>query len=142
MSFMRRGVASSSSSPATPKSQEQHSAKRRKVSDGFSADTPSNAVIDEQAIRRVLEEDEKRQQALLEKKAADLGDAHWVLEQPGHTATSANGLHTPLKVVQVGFANLDHLAANEDTSPHPSGQEVSDIPKRHRFNMKAAEASV
>jgi hypothetical protein len=106
MGFMRRGLAQSSS-PITPKSEDQHSAKRRKVTNGTTPDVPASAVIDQEAIRKALEEDENRRQAAIEKKA-----------------------------------HLDYRDVKEDTSPLSAGQDLSDIPKRRRFNMKAVDASV
>lgn len=91
-----------------------------------------------------MEEEEKRRQALVEKQAADLGDAHWVLEhpQPAGTATAGHGLRPSFRVVQVGFAQLDHHDAKEDTLPQSAGRELSDVPKRRRYNMKADEVGV
>jgi len=145
MGFMQRGAASASSSPKNTHSGEQHSAKRRKVTNGSTQDTPDTpvgAVVDQQAIKRVLDEEQKRREALVEKQAAEMGDAHWVLEHATVDAALGNDLPKPLKVVQVGFAHLDYHDAKDDGSPQYASQQPSDVPKRRRYNMKPTEASV
>ncbi|KAK3987922.1 hypothetical protein QBC44DRAFT_113031 [Cladorrhinum sp. PSN332] len=149
MKFMQRGAAAaaaaaspiSPSSPATPQSADSSSSKRRKFSHAGSATgTPATPLYDQKAIQAALEEEEKKRLAAVEKRAAELGDSHWVL--PGASTLPRNGTGT-LNVVTVGFAQIDYPAASgrdyeddgdnnpfEESAPPPPSSQI------RRFNMK------
>lgn len=145
MKFMQRGAAAAAaagtpeaaSSPATPRS-EDGSAKRRKFSHTSSvASSPATPLYDQKAIRAAIEEEEKKREAAIEKRAAELGDSHWVLE--GAAALPKSGSRPLLNVVQVGFSQIDYAgtsAGNDD--PFESGSAPSQTQFR-RFNMKKSK---
>ncbi|KAK4190446.1 hypothetical protein QBC35DRAFT_490389 [Podospora australis] len=145
MKFMQRGAAAAAAatpeaaSPATPKSEEPSSSKRRKFSHAPSsvASTPATPLYDQKAIQEALEEEEKKRLAAVEKRAAELGDSHWVL--PG---VSAKPKSKPLNVVQVGFAQIDYTGSTSAYSDNPF-EESSALPPQpqfRRFNLKKPEA--
>ncbi|EGS20803.1 uncharacterized protein CTHT_0026410 [Thermochaetoides thermophila DSM 1495] len=135
MKFMQRAAAaaataSDASSPATPQS-DGGTAKRRKVAHTPSdAGSPATLLFDQQAIKAVLEEEEKKRQAAIEKRAAELGDSHWVLEEtPALPKRSARPM---LNVIQVSFAQIDKAAssgADDDDDPFVLG----DVPAETRI---------
>ena len=112
MKFMQRAVASEPSSPATPNTDESGSGKRRKVSHTPVSESPSTPLFDVRAAQAAIEEEEKKREAAVAKLALQLGDSHWVLE--GAPKTN-KGQHTPLKVVQVGFAQIDSSSLSNET---------------------------
>lgn len=145
MKFMQRGAAAAAaaaaasgtpeaSSPATPRS-EDGSAKRRKFAHTPSAaSSPATPLYDQTAIQAALEEEEKKRQAAIKKRAAELGDSHWVLE--GAAAQPVKGSRPLLNVVQVGFAQIDYPGApNGDDDPFDSGT-VPPQTQFRRFNMR------
>lgn len=151
MRFMQRGAAaaaaaaaaagaSTPNSPATPAS-DDGSAKRRKVTHTPSATgSPAAPLFDQQAIQAALEEEEKKRQAAIEKRAAELGDSHWVLE--GASALPRVGSRPPLNVVQVGFAQIDYAGASGGGD---DPFELGSVPLQaqfRRFNMKKSKACV
>lgn len=149
MKFMQRGAAAAAAaaathtpeaSPAATSRSDGSSAKRRKVSHTSSAaGSPAAAFYDHQAIKAAVEEEEKRNQAAVERRAAELGDSHWVLE--GAAATPAKGSRPLLNVVQVGFTQIDYAGApgGDDNDPFDLGS-VPAQPQFRRFNMKKSKA--
>lgn len=149
MKFMQRGAAAAAAaaasgtpeatnSPATPRS-DDGSAKRRKFAHTPSAaSSPATPLYDQKAIQAALEEEEKKRQAAIEKRAAELGDSHWVLE--GAAALPAKGSKPLLNVVQVGFAQIDYPGTSgADDDPFDSGSVPAQTQFR-RFNMKKSKA--
>lgn len=148
MKFMQRGAAAAAaaaatvdhpSSPATPRSEDSSSSKRRKYSHAMSvAGSPATPLYDQKAIQAALEEEEKKRLVAVEKRAAELGDSHWVL--PGVSALPKNGTQT-LNVVTVGFAQIDYPAASGDNDDDDNPFEESAAPppssQIRRFNMKS-----
>ncbi|KLU87597.1 hypothetical protein MAPG_06594 [Magnaporthiopsis poae ATCC 64411] len=127
MKFMQRGIAASSanSSPTTPRSEDNHGSKRRKVSHDTTDYKPSGPKIDGAAVQAALEEEERKRKAAIAKQAEDLGDTRWVLEFPAPSPRSSDKMpQTPLNIVQIGFAQIDS-ADSDDIG----GQ-------MRRFNMK------
>ncbi|KAK4230886.1 hypothetical protein QBC38DRAFT_507192 [Podospora fimiseda] len=145
MKFMQRGAAAaaaspvSPSSPATPQSADSSTSKRRKFSHAVSTtSTPATPLYDQKAIQAAIEEEEKKRLAAVEKRAAELGDSHWVL--PGAFALPNNGART-LNVVTVGFAQIDYPAASgrdddNDDNPFEEGAAPPPSAQIRRFNMK------
>jgi hypothetical protein len=122
MKFMQRGAAASAaSSPVTPRTAESEggSAKRRKVSHGTpTAETGKNRgestpLYDQKAIREALEEEERKRQVAIAKRAAELGDSHWVLA--GNLPKPQDAPRPSLKIVQVGFAQIDSPGIADDS---------------------------
>lgn len=141
MKFMQRGAAaaaaagaSEASSPATPRS-DDGSAKRQKTSHAPSAaGSPATPLYDQKAIQAALEEEEKKRQAAIEKRAAELGDSHWVLEG---VSLPKSGTRPLLNVVQVGFAQIDHTCMSGGSDdPFEVGDSSAQTQFR-RFNMKS-----
>lgn len=130
MKFMQRAVAGASS-PTTPKSEDSHSAKRRKISSGDSLDSPGTpgfvTSLDQTAAKAALEEEERKLQIALEKQAEALGDSRWVLDTnklPRHDQQ----ISTPLNIVEVGFAQVDLL--------HSGDERRTQKPKIMKFGSK------
>jgi hypothetical protein len=153
MKFMQRGAAAAAAaaatrtpeaSPAATPRSDVSSTKRRKVSHtpSSAAGSPAAAFYDNQAIKAAVEE-EKRNQAAVERRAAELGDSHWVLE--GAATTPARGSRPLLNVVQVGFTQIDRAAAagggDDDDDPFDMGG-VPAQPQFQRFNMKKSKAGL
>lgn len=147
MKFMQRGAAAAAvagtgspeaNSPATPRS-DDGSAKRQKFAHTPSAaSSPATPLYDQKAIQAALEEEEKKRRAAIEKRAAELGDSHWVLE--GAAALPTKGSRPLLNVVQVGFAQIDYPGAPAgDDDPFDSGSAPGQTQFR-RFNMKKSKA--
>ncbi|KXX73625.1 hypothetical protein MMYC01_209878 [Madurella mycetomatis] len=147
MKFMQRGAAaaaaagaSEASSPATPRS-DDGSAKRQKTSHASSAaDSPATPLYDQRAIQAALEEEEKKRQAAIEKRAAELGDSHWVLEG---VSLPKSGTSPLLNVVQSQKKELrdsnDSDSGSSTGSEEVSGDErppvqARDEPARGRRN--------
>ena len=139
MKFMQRGAAQAAaeaSSPSTPKTDEERSAsKRRKVTHKSSPATPSTPIYDQKAIQAAVEEEEKKRLAAIEKRAAELGDSHWVLDDAA-VASAANGSKAPLNIVQVGFAQIDYDGVLDGAQ----GSVDLSNKTRFRFNMKRSKA--
>ncbi|KAK0722765.1 hypothetical protein B0T26DRAFT_851824 [Lasiosphaeria miniovina] len=149
MKFMQRGAAataaaasaSGANSPATPKTDnEGNSTKRRKTNHTPTASTPVTPLYDQKMLQAALEEEDRKRKAAVEKRAAELGDSHWVLD--GVAALSKGGPHQPLNVVQVGFAQIDHSATASDSPDGASLGAVNASAAGHflRFNMKTSKA--
>jgi hypothetical protein len=150
MKFMQRGAAAAAaaasasgtpvaSSPASPRS-EDGSAKRRKFAHtpSSAAGSPATPLFDQKAIQAAMEEEEKKRQAAIEKRAAELGDSHWVLE--GASALPAGGSRPLLNVVQVGFSQIDYAGVSTgDDDPFDMGSVPAQTQIR-RFNMKKPKA--
>ncbi|KAK4668290.1 uncharacterized protein QC764_706650 [Podospora pseudoanserina] len=170
MKFMQRGAALSAAAnnnspttpvsaitptPATPKAAGNDndndnditsSSKRRKYSHApsfASTAAPQPPLYDQAAIQAAIEEEEKKRIAAVERRAAELGDSHWVLE--GVNTGVKKGAKKPLNVVQVGFAQIDYGSSRiaysgvEDDNPFEEGS-AGAAPPLMRFNMKKAEA--
>ncbi len=152
MKFMQRGAAAAAaaataatpeaaSSPATPRS-DDGSAKRRKFAHtpSVTASSPATPLYDQKALQAALDEEEKKRQAAIEKRAAELGDSHWVLGPSA--AAPSRGARPLLNVVQVGFAQIDYPGASgggDDDDPFDSGIAPGQTQFR-RFNMKKPKA--
>ncbi|KAM7209247.1 hypothetical protein V8F20_000585 [Naviculisporaceae sp. PSN 640] len=143
MKFMQRGAAlnspaSDSGSPTTPRTDEEGSAsKRRKFSKASAPDTPntpSTPLYDEKALKAATEEEEKKRQAAIEKRAAELGDSHWVLESvPAPSKTAAP---RALNILQVGFAQIDAAVISGEYPDSPEGGAMPAPARFRQFNMK------
>ncbi|KAH6636326.1 hypothetical protein F5144DRAFT_175053 [Chaetomium tenue] len=148
MKFMQRGAAAAAaaatatdtpeaSSPGTPRS-DDGSAKRRKTAHALSAaSSPATPLFDQQAMKSAVEEEEKRNRAAIEKRAAELGDSHWVLE--GAASLPPRTARPLLNVVEVGFAQIDYAgASSKDDDPFDLGSAPAQ-PQFQRFNMKKSK---
>ena len=141
---MQRGIAQSAaeaSSPSTPKTEdddEGSASKRRKVSHKSAPPTPSTPIYDQKAIQAAIDEEEKKRLVAIEKRAAELGDSHWVLDGAS-TMLPKSGSCLPLNVVQVGFAQIDYAGTLDETSSSHGTVDVS-TKARFQFNMKKEKA--
>ena len=152
MKFMQRGAAAAAaaaatatdtpeaaSSPGTPRGGDDGSAKRRKTAHtpSSAASSPATPLFDQQAIKSAVEEEEKRNRAAIEKRAAELGDSHWVLE--GAASLPPRTARPLLNVVEVGFAQIDYAgASSKDDDPFDLGSAPTQ-PQIQRFNMKKSK---
>lgn len=165
MKFMQRGAAAAaaagsspaSASPATPitaTDDTSGSAKRRKTSHtpsagapGAETSSPATALFDHAAIKAAAEEENRRNQAAIERRAAELGDSHWVLEGAANLP-APRGAKAPLRVVQVGFGEIDRTIAadgdngedEDDDDPFGMGSSAPAQPRIMRFNIKKPKA--
>ncbi|WPJ63150.1 hypothetical protein SMAC4_12099 [Sordaria macrospora] len=144
MKFMQRAAATAATAAtASPtdkssisKTEDEGPSKRRKHSHASKTSTPNaeaeQALYDQKAIQAALEEEEKKRQAAIEKRAAELGDSHWVL--PGAAVAPKAGARPVLNVVQVGFAQIDYSGNANDDDDAPAV--VSTTPRFRQFNIK------
>ncbi|KAJ4421268.1 hypothetical protein N0V85_000253 [Neurospora sp. IMI 360204] len=141
MKFMQRAAATAATAsptdkPSTPKTEDEGPSKRRKHSHASKTSTPNpeadQALFDQKAIQAALEEEEKKRQAAIEKRAAELGDSHWVL--PGASVAPKAGARPVLNVVQVGFAQIDYSGNASDDDDAPAA--VPTTARFRQFNMK------
>ncbi|ERT01516.1 uncharacterized protein SPSK_07799 [Sporothrix schenckii 1099-18] len=140
------------------------SAKRRKVSlsGDATASSPATAVATaagatvaemEATMRASMDEEERRRQVAIKRRAAELGDEHWTWNAPLPThvaaklAASSNSVKSklPYAVVRVGYAEIDDRADSEATgSSSPTTPSTARLvagsakPNIMRFNMKKA----
>lgn len=143
MKFMQRGLAlnsggSDAGSPTTPKTDDEGSAsKRRKLSQASTPNTPNTPatpLYDQKAIQAAKEETEKKEQAAIEKRAAELGDSHWVLD--GISNSSKTVAPRALNILQVGFAQIDSAAIPGENLDSPGSGLVPAPATFRQFNMK------
>lgn len=122
MKFMQRGAAAQSpASPKTPASatDDGRPSKRQKLSKGagrssLEAQETASFVIDQKAAKAALEDEDRKRQAAMDRMAERLGDAHWVLDT-AKLPTSHTQAGTPLKIVQVGFSEIDRRDTSEES---------------------------
>lgn len=143
MKFMQRGAAlnspaSDSGSPTTPRTDDEGSASKRrkfsKVSAPNTPNTPTTPLYDETALKAATEEAEKKRQAAIEKRAAELGDSHWVLDSV--SASSKTTAPRALNILQVGFAQIDAAVISGENPDSPGGGTMPAPPRFRQFNMK------
>lgn len=120
MKFMQRAAASETSLPSTPTSDDCSTGKRRKVSHTPTIESPSTPLFDTKAAQTTLQEEEKKREAAVARLAEQLGDSHWVLD--GRIPGSQHAPRVPLKVVHVGFAQIDSPGVSEEEPSEPIAQ--------------------
>jgi hypothetical protein len=99
--------------------------------------TPNTPIYDQEAIRAAIDEEEKKRLAAIEKRAAELGDSHWVLDTAS-APLPKNGSRLPLNVVQVGFAQIDSAGTHDESSGSLDTVDIS-TKARFQFNMKKSK---
>lgn len=141
MKFMQRGAAaaaaaSAAASPSTPKTEDEGSASKRRKTQHATPGTPTAPLFDDyQAIRAALDEEERKRLVAVEKRAAELGDAHWVLDGARARATNkVSASRAPLKIVQVGYAQIDYSGTRDDDD---EGTVDVSTKARFQYNMKS-----
>lgn len=137
MKFMQRAAAAAGppASPVTPTTDDhERSSKRRKTSGraalGGAPEAPTY-VIDHRAAQAALEEEERKRQALVAKHAEALGDSHWVLDAAKLPGSQQGG--APLKIVQVGFSQIDRGGGAEEQEQEDEETAVTDGPTFRSF---------
>lgn len=148
-----------SSNPSTPTNQRagddddnERSSKRRRTSGDLSGTATSVAstgspmggnasasIADMEATMRAsMDEEERRRQAAIKKRAAELGDEHWTWtaamppQVAAKLAASKQGqVKLPYNVVRVGYAEIDRSAADGNDN-------FNNKTNTMRFNMKQA----
>ncbi|KAI1769966.1 hypothetical protein F4818DRAFT_434411 [Hypoxylon cercidicola] len=138
MKFMQRAAASPSS-PTTPDTDDQ-SSKRRKVAHKPASreNKISLPEINQAAVQAAIAEEERKRQEALVQRAAELGDARWVLDIPDKTAGPGHNFQAPLNVVQVGFAQIDSQIESSDAAGfdvESTDTSHTRIPMVRRYNM-------
>jgi hypothetical protein len=105
--YLQRAAASpASSSPTTP--DEPPNKRRKKDTDATPSKFNVDALADQRAIHKALADEVAKQQAALERQAAEAGDTRWVLSFEDQKQVAASSA-LALRVVQTGYANLDSL---------------------------------
>lgn len=139
MKFMQRAAATSSpaSAPSTPASDD--SSKRRKISHRPSNNDELEVQVDRKAIQAAIEEGERKREEALIKHAEELGDARWVLNVP-NLSTSGAAAPNPLRVVQVGYAQIDSPDTSDDDDADSSRVMPDKIQPIRRYNMGKKKA--
>lgn len=105
MKFMQRAAASSPTH-TSPSPLDEPSPKRQKTAQNTPTKFNVDTLADNRAIQAAIKEEEAKKEAALDRAAAEAGDTRWVLSFEGrkHLNTPTN----TLRVVQAGFASLDH----------------------------------
>jgi hypothetical protein len=125
MKFMQRAAASSPlSAPSTP---DQASPKNQKNGNSSPASLDVESLADHRAVLAALAAEDAKRQIALERQAAEAGDTRWVLNFKQDTKTSQFQNKTTLRVVETGFAAIDHSFPEQVTSTY-SEDLVSDRP--------------
>ncbi|KAK4455948.1 hypothetical protein QBC34DRAFT_373707 [Podospora aff. communis PSN243] len=143
MKFMQRGAAQAAaeaSSPSTPKTEDEGSAsKKQKTSHKSAPPTPTanTPIYDQKTIQAALEEEEKKRLTAIERRAAELGDSHWVLDTV-NAPPPKPGARPPLKVVQIGFGQIDYTGTFDDDLDTLKTVDISTKTRFH-FNMKESK---
>lgn len=107
MKFMQRAAAD------TPPSSVESSSKRRKLAHGGSpAAPPADDPFSQARVRAAMEETEAKRAAAVERRAAEMQEARWVLDAPA-VGVGAGG-RRPLDVVYVGYGEIDRAERGED----------------------------
>ncbi|KAK0753179.1 hypothetical protein B0T18DRAFT_434005 [Schizothecium vesticola] len=141
MKFMQRGAAaaaaSAAASPSIPKTEDEGAASKRRKTQHTTPGTPTTPLFDEyQAIRVALDDEERKRLVAVEKRAAELGDAHWVLDGARARANNkASASRVPLKIVQVGYAQIDYSGTRDDDDNN--GTVDISTKARFQYNMKS-----
>lgn len=139
MKFMQRAAAAGPpASPVVPPTDDsERSSKRRKTSGraklGGAPETPTY-VIDHTAAKAALEEEERKRQVLVAKHAEALGDSHWILDAAKLPGSQQGG--APLKIVQVGFSQIDRGARAEEEEEEDEETATIDGPTFRSFGPK------
>jgi len=94
-------------------------------------------VYDQQAYKKAMEEEEQKQRAAVERRAAELGDSHWVL--PAAKRSAKSKARPLLNIVQVGFAQIDFAATPAGSEELPESVNLSSQARFRQFNMKKSK---
>jgi M-phase phosphoprotein 6 len=119
MKFMQRAAASSTtSSPSTP---DQPPPKRQRIGDTSPEILDVDSLADKRAVQAALAAEEAKRQIALERQAADAGDTRWVLTFKPELKTPHIKGEAAIKVVETGFAAIDHALPAQITSTDDEG---------------------
>ena len=105
MKFMQRAAAD------TPPSSAESSSKRRKLSHASPA-APADDPFSQERVRAAMHETEAKRAAAVERRAAEMHEARWVLDAPAVGAGA--GGRRPLNVVYVGYGDIDRAERGAD----------------------------
>lgn len=98
-------------------------------------------MVNQADAQAALDEEERQRQAVIKKRAEQLGDAHWVLDAAKLPKIRQAG--TPLRVVQVGFSQIDGGQSRgdeeeEDDAPQTDGPAFRSYgPEKRKKEAKA-----
>ncbi|KAK5166444.1 uncharacterized protein LTR77_007987 [Saxophila tyrrhenica] len=115
MKFMQR----STGSPSSPRTPDQPSGKRQRMSNGSYNSTP--ASTDAQRVEEAIATEERKRAEIAEREAAGRGETKWYLsfKEPPVSQQS----ESPLRIVSAGYSALD--AAGRERSSEDEGEEDS-----------------
>lgn len=118
MKFMQRAAAAKSPTTASTQtaiSDEDRPSKRQRTGERTSPSAPKTPgyVVDQKVAQAALDEEDRKRQAAIDRMAERLGDAHWVLDTA--KLPSSHNQTTPLRVVQVGFSEIDKKQKSEES---------------------------
>ncbi|KAH9898899.1 hypothetical protein F4778DRAFT_175140 [Xylariomycetidae sp. FL2044] len=135
MKFMQRAASSPSSTPTTPDTTENPS-KKRKISKQSTTQPSVDSLVDRTKIQAAIAEDERKREEALVKHAAQVGDAHWVLDVQEKAADSAPPVQAPLNIVRVGFTQIDSYAPEHDGDSIEDSTLLARAVRRYNMDKK------
>lgn len=139
MKFMQRAAAAQS--PAAPVSDpvESRPAKKARLGNGLNKDEEARFIIDQKAAQAALQNEDRQRQAAIDRMAERMGDSHWVLDT-AKLPSPHKQAGTPLKIVQVGFSEIDKRGEAEEGQEKPVRAFQSYGPKEEAQKGKKKKA--
>lgn len=131
MKFMQRAAAD------TPPSSAESSSKRRKLSHAAS---PADDPFSQANVQAAMQEVEAKRAAAVERRAAEMQEARWVIDAPA-VGTGARGGKRPLNVVYVGYGDIDRpeRGGEEEDEGEGKGEDKVQSGRRVTGNYKRKE---
>ncbi|KAL2112404.1 hypothetical protein VUR80DRAFT_7641 [Thermomyces stellatus] len=130
MKFMQRAVAD------TPPSSVESSSKRRKLAHTSS---PADDPFSQANVQAAMQEVEAKRAAAVERRAAEMQEARWVIDAPAVGAVARGGKR-PLNVVYVGYGDIDRAERDGDEEEEDNeGEDKVQSGRRITGNYKRKE---
>lgn len=129
MKFMQRAAAE------TPPSSVESSSKRRKLSH---ADSLADDPFSQANVQAALQEVESKRAAAVERRAAEMQEARWVIDAPA-VGAGARGGKRPLNVVYVGYGDIDRAERAGEQEEEGEGEDKAQSGRRVTGNYKRKE---
>lgn len=146
MKFMQRAAAAASPAPSgVSQSEDERPSKRVKTESRSSTGTPQgkSPLFDEkaaQAAQAAILAEERKREALIERQAEKLGDAYWKFD-PAKLPKSNQQRGVPLKIVHIGFSEIDQRNALDAAQPEMDGPSFQSYrpkePKKTKDEVRA-----
>ena len=126
MKFMQRAAAE------TPPSSVESSSKRRKLAH---TESPADDPFSQAHVRAAMEEVESKKAAAVERRAAEMQEARWVIDAP-----AVGQVKRPLNVVYVGYGDIDRAERHgEEDEGEEEGEDNVQSGRRVTGNYKRKE---